>query len=76
MAQSKTMKEEIVVNQKAYLSLQQHFYVHMEGLKVDVFVVHRTTEAAPTQQIVKPSKKMVKRKRDGQFIKPSSPEIA
>lgn len=28
------------------------------------------------QQIVKPSKKMVKRKRDGQFIKPSSPEIA
>ncbi|KAG0565991.1 hypothetical protein KC19_7G029500 [Ceratodon purpureus] len=74
MAQSKTMKEEIEVNQKAYLNLQKHFYVYMEGLKVDVFVVRRTSEPAPTQQIVRPIKNMAKRKRDGQLTKQAALE--
>jgi len=68
MAQSKTMKDEVLLNQKAFLNLEQHLLIDMEGLRVDVFVVRRTLEPAP-EQVVRMGKNMVKRKRDWQQTK-------
>eukprot|EP00850_Spirogloea_muscicola_P005852 SM000027S09633 [mRNA] locus=s27:400743:405297:+ [translate_table: standard] len=44
MCQGKTMRHEIEVVQRRYLQLQKLLPLEMEGLRVDVYVLHRTPE--------------------------------
>eukprot|EP00249_Psilotum_nudum_P014566 c24891_g1_i2 orf=535-1281(+) len=44
MAQSKSMKHEVAICQKAFLELLQHFPIEMAGLRAEVFVIKRTME--------------------------------
>eukprot|EP00249_Psilotum_nudum_P014567 c24891_g1_i4 orf=219-1481(+) len=49
MAQSKSMKHEVAICQKAFLELLQHFPIEMAGLRAEVFVIKRTME--PVSQV-------------------------
>ncbi|BBN17512.1 hypothetical protein MPTK1_7g15140 [Marchantia polymorpha subsp. ruderalis] len=62
MAQSKTMRQEVEVNQKPFLEMLQHILVEMEGLTVDVYVVRRTIEPPPIHEF-RPKKANHKRQR-------------
>lgn len=48
MVQGKFMRKEIEVNQKQFLKLLNHLNVQMEGIRVEVFVLQRTSEPSPT----------------------------
>lgn len=48
MVQGKFMRKEIEVNQKQFLKLLNHLNVQMEGIRVEVFVLQRTSEPTPT----------------------------
>ncbi|KAL2613006.1 hypothetical protein R1flu_024698 [Riccia fluitans] len=62
MAQSKTMRQEVEVNQENYLELKRHLLVEMEGLTVDVYVVRRTDELPPIK-VFRPKSANHKRQR-------------
>eukprot|EP00850_Spirogloea_muscicola_P012041 SM000076S21862 [mRNA] locus=s76:540276:544794:- [translate_table: standard] len=44
MCQGKTMRHEIEIVQRRYLQLQKLLPLEMEGLRVDVYILHRTPE--------------------------------
>ncbi|KAH9295686.1 hypothetical protein KI387_039274, partial [Taxus chinensis] len=47
MVQGKFMRKEVEINQNRFLRLLKHLHVRMEGIRVEVFVMQRTSELAP-----------------------------
>ncbi|GLJ50295.1 hypothetical protein SUGI_1071500 [Cryptomeria japonica] len=47
MVQGRFMRKEVEINQNQFLRLLKHLDVQMEGIRVEVFVMQRTSEPAP-----------------------------